>query len=167
MILIFATDAIITYCHGNVAPEELRTNPFVMLGYIRGAFAGTSGFLGVTFTLFKSDQLVEIIQKLNILQNDIKFNAKQLKIMLCVLILQLFLCYSYCATTIFVGFSEKTENLILRALVAIGTSIVSTPMLVIEMFFISAVGLLGEYFKMVNNKLAALDCPTKTHPIIW
>lgn len=168
IILLLLTNILISYYYGFLAtPPKMQANPFLVLGFLRGMFTGTCSFLGVTFILFKGNHLAKIIQKLNDLQSNFKFSNKQLNIMLSVIILQLFLCYASCFSVIFTAYNSNIKMLFLRIFIALGSFIMMTPMLAGEMFFISVVGVLAEYFKMINENLNELNSSRKDLSLIW
>lgn len=148
-------------------PTKLQTNPFLVLGYLCGVFAGLSAFTGVMFILFKSNELPKIIQKLHELQGPFKFSSKKINVMLGIIILQLVLCYTSCAGIIFTTYDDRITNIFLRILVAFGSFIMITPMFTIEMLFINVVGVMGEYFKMMNENLNELCGSPNLRSVIW
>lgn len=152
--LIFVVNALLVYYYGFVAaPENIRRDPFTLLGYIRGFFTESCAYITAVLILIKTNSLTKILQKLNYFQTEFEFNSKKLKIILFVIISELFLVYEMALFNGYLGYQFNIKNFALRISVMLGTVIMAVPIFAIELFYFNAATILVVYFHLINQRL--------------
>lgn len=143
-------------------PTEMRSNPYLFLGYLRGAFSSICAFFGPLFILINSESLTKFLQKLKDINKGLKISQAQLKLAFLLVIFELLLIYTHVGITFHNIYSYKEENLILRILPAAGTTLLAAQLFTVEIFMINTTGLITQNLKMVNSSLRMLQYPQGT-----
>lgn len=158
LITPFATNSLMLYLYGFVnALDQIRNNPYLMLGTLRGFFFILCGFAGVILAVSGTEKLAKIFQTLNDLQEKHKFSQKKLGIMLHTVLLQLFIVYLVLAMTFYLSYEEKEENVFQRLVASSAAIIGVIPMIIFELFYINCTMVLVLYFDIFNQELKNLE----------
>lgn len=121
---------------------------------------------GTIWAWNKRKYLIKILQKLNQLQTEMKFNPGKLKKITFIVILELICIYVILILAMVVGYPPDIDNFFLRIIIAASIGTTLMPILAAEIMFINAVAILTEYFKMANKQLKGLKYPVKL-PYVW
>lgn len=160
---ILGFNIITMYYHSLNMPQEVRTDPYVFLGFLRGGFFSTSSMLGPLTLVMKADLMAQIIQKLNKLQSQYQIGKNKLHLMFCLIVLQLITVYLYIAEMYYLMYNYKEESLFYRIVAPLGASLTTVRMYSSEILYINVVGIITEYFDMINKDLKKLDNTISNH----
>lgn len=153
-ISLFGFTAFLLYINAaGIGQTELRSDPYLFLGHGRFFFLSACPFSMCVIILIKVDHIVSGIQILMNLQDELKFGTKKWRKMIFFVFFELFYLYSTYGTWCFVLYSTKVKNIILRIVIALTNGMLITSIIVFEIFYLNCITLIGDYIKMINEKL--------------
>lgn len=150
----FVTNILLAYYFGYLrTPPELRNDPHLFLGYLKGAFFSLCFSLGGISPLLKSQNLPKIVNKLNDMGQEFKFNSTKLKMMLLVVSFEIFACILINGVPLYFTYNDENTDFTWNIMATLGVIVTKSPLLAAEIFFINTTSLINEYFKIINQRL--------------
>ena len=153
----FAANFAAMYLYGAFhGADQIRTNPYLVLGYIRGTFLMSCCYIGMILVVRGCGKLVKSVQMLNDLQKEHKFSQKKLYVMLWIAVLQLLILYSVILFQCYLTFDQKLENYFYALFLSFASLFTIIPMFSCELFYVNCTAVLISYFEIFNKDLERL-----------
>lgn len=157
----------VTYFYGfSRLPDKIRSDPYSFLAYLRGFFMTVTGIITIISVLYKSSDLVKILQKLHDLQKELPFGSKRINLMLFVCIVELATVYGCAALGAYYMYSMRISSLALRLSLTTAITVTTLPTVANAFLYINCINILNFYFDMIHDKLKCLP-EWKNVPQIW
>lgn len=158
IIPLLANFALFYFYGFTMGLDQIRSNPYLLLGYLRALLFLIFSYVGVFLTIAGNEKLISIIQTLIDLQEKHKFSKTKLRVMLCIALLQLFTLYCFMIMAFYLSYDAgNINNVFIQIMISSSAMAMIVPIFTCELFYINCSVILALYFETCNKELKNLE----------